>query len=338
MKFSVGDTVLLKRTKEEGKVIAILDKEMVEVEVLNIRFPAFNDELEHPYLDWFTSKKMNAKKRALTLDDFPPEPTAPIKREQASDEAQGFFLAFLPVYHFDGKEEHVAQLKIYFVNESAYTLKMYYSCYVGSENTFSFGTQIFPGQHLYLHFIKYDALNDKIDLSVKLEQQQEKEKLGEIENTIRLKPKTIFQNLKMIEANNQPLFRMKIADDFPIVNLADWIKDAFFSAPKANAIRTFKTLKKQDAEIDLHIENLVDDYQNLSNAEKLQIQLLACEDAVHKALQFRQPSLIVVHGIGSGKLKDEVHRLLKSMVEVKHFENKYSSRFGFGATEVFLKY
>lgn len=338
MKFSIGDKVLLKRTKEEGKVIAILDKEMVEVEVLNTHFPVFTDELEHPYLEWFTSKKMNAKKRALTLDDFPAEKPEPRTEKSKGDIDPGFYLAFLPVYHFDGKEEHIARLKIYLINETEYQLKLYYSCYLGNENTFSFGTNLLPYQHLYLHYIKYDDLNDKIELNIKLEQQQQKEKLGDLETQIKLKPKTVYQNLKAIEENNQPLFRLKIAEDFQEANLVDWTKDAFFSLPKANTIRTFKTLKKQESEIDLHIENLVDQFQGISNAEKLNIQLAACEDAIHKAVQFRQASLIVIHGIGSGKLKEEVHKLLKGLKEVKHFENKYSSRFGFGATEVFLKY
>jgi dsDNA-specific endonuclease/ATPase MutS2 len=46
----------------------------------------------------------------------------------------------------------------------------------------------------------------------------------------------------------------------------------------------------------------------------------------------------VVHGIGKGKLKDEIHEILKTKKEVKSFINKYDSRFGYGATEILFQY
>jgi dsDNA-specific endonuclease/ATPase MutS2 len=47
--------------------------------------------------------------------------------------------------------------------------------------------------------------------------------------------------------------------------------------------------------------------------------------------------MIVIHGIGSGKLKDEIHEILKYRKDVKSFVNQYDPRFGYGATEVFFK-
>ena len=80
-------------------------------------------------------------------------------------------------------------------------------------------------------------------------------------------------------------------------------------------------------------------YHNMSNAQKITAQLVACEQAVMDAYHNQQASIIIVHGIGAGKLKEEVHRLLKSMKkQVRQFENKYSQKYGFGATEVFLRY
>jgi len=88
----------------------------------------------------------------------------------------------------------------------------------------------------------------------------------------------------------------------------------------------------------LHIEQLVTDYHQMSNAQKLDAQLLACEQAVLDAVQQQMPSIIIIHGIGTGVLRTEVHQLLKRMrAQVRHFENKYSQKYGFGATEVFLR-
>jgi dsDNA-specific endonuclease/ATPase MutS2 len=46
----------------------------------------------------------------------------------------------------------------------------------------------------------------------------------------------------------------------------------------------------------------------------------------------------MIHGVGSGKLKDEIHELLKVKKEVKSFFNKYDPRFGYGATEIFFQF
>jgi dsDNA-specific endonuclease/ATPase MutS2 len=46
----------------------------------------------------------------------------------------------------------------------------------------------------------------------------------------------------------------------------------------------------------------------------------------------------VIHGIGEGKLRDEIHDILRLKKEVKSFVNQYDPRFGYGATEIFFQY
>lgn len=54
------------------------------------------------------------------------------------------------------------------------------------------------------------------------------------------------------------------------------------------------------------------------------------------AVAHRQANLIVIHGVGKGKLKDEIHDILKTKRDVKSFINQYDGRFGYGATEIFF--
>jgi dsDNA-specific endonuclease/ATPase MutS2 len=42
--------------------------------------------------------------------------------------------------------------------------------------------------------------------------------------------------------------------------------------------------------------------------------------------------------VGTGKLRDEIHEILKTKKEVRTFANQYHSDFGFGATEIFFQY
>ena len=76
----------------------------------------------------------------------------------------------------------------------------------------------------------------------------------------------------------------------------------------------------------------------MSNFEILSIQLNEFEKMMDLAIAHYQSSLIVIHGVGTGKLKDEIHDILKTKREVKNFINQYDPRFGYGATEIFFKY
>ena len=105
-----------------------------------------------------------------------------------------------------------------------------------------------------------------------------------------------------------------------------------------DASKARENLEPARSVIDLHIEKLSDDWKHLSNFEILTIQLKAFEKYYYLATAHRQPNLIVIHGVGSGKLKDEIHEILKTKKEVKTFVNQYHPNFGYGATEVYFGY
>jgi len=82
--------------------------------------------------------------------------------------------------------------------------------------------------------------------------------------------------------------------------------------------------------IDLHIELLTNNSQYMDNFEIVQIQLDACQKKVEHALNSNFQKLIIVHGIGTGVLKAEVHKLL-SNYKLRFYLTKDA-----GATEVML--
>ena len=90
--------------------------------------------------------------------------------------------------------------------------------------------------------------------------------------------------------------------------------------------------------IDLHIEKLTDEWKHLSNFEILTLQLKEFEKWYELAVAHHLASMIVIHGIGVGKLRDEIHDILKTKKQVKTFVNQYQPRFGYGATEIYFQY
>ena len=103
---------------------------------------------------------------------------------------------------------------------------------------------------------------------------------------------------------------------------------------KDDQIKKRKTKKNQRfskvLKIDLHIELIIDYYKELENHEIVNIQLKKCENEIIKAMDTRIEKIIIVHGIGVGTLKKEVHQLLD-----QYNFRYYTSQDG-GSTEVML--
>ena len=90
--------------------------------------------------------------------------------------------------------------------------------------------------------------------------------------------------------------------------------------------------------VDLHIEKLTDNWKQLSPIEILDMQLKEFEKWYDLAVAHLQSQLIVIHGLGSGRLRDEIHDALRLKKEVKSFVNQYHPSFGYGATEIYFQY
>ena len=98
--------------------------------------------------------------------------------------------------------------------------------------------------------------------------------------------------------------------------------------------RTSKSQKRQKGQtvlkIDLHIELLTSNYHYLDNFEIVQMQLNECHKKIQQAINSNTSKLIIVHGIGTGVLKLEVHKILKNY-NLRFYLSKDA-----GATEVMV--
>jgi hypothetical protein len=105
--------------------------------------------------------------------------------------------------------------------------------------------------------------------------------------------------------------------------------------PEPSSVKTREETRKLEwREIDLHIENLTSDSGNLNAGQMLEIQIMAFDKAFDKALVDGIGSLIVIHGVGSGVLKQEIHKRLSQNKMIKFFKEGRKEKFGYGATEI----
>lgn len=89
-----------------------------------------------------------------------------------------------------------------------------------------------------------------------------------------------------------------------------------------------------EMEINLHIEELLDNYSGMSNAEIILVQLRHFQRAIDKAVGGHYRKLVVIHGVGNGRLKHEVRAILSN--ENFRFHDASYAKYGYGATEVII--
>lgn len=330
MKFSIGDRVLLKQTGEEGIVVSLISHEMVEVECGGIVFPVFIDEVEHPYLKWFLDKaKQGFSKPHLTLDDLP---VADSGRDKQSP--SGFHLSFLPEFKLEVFDEIVDKMRVYFINQTAYRLNLQYECLGKNGPLFRHTTAILPFSHFYLHDIPFDCMHEQPRFNWSLQQSDDTTRAAGLSGVLRIKPKKLFEYILRIQQENQPSFSIMLAEDFPEPQPLAPLRERKSVPSKRMELPDDHT---PVPEIDLHLDQLVPDTKGMTNFDMLRLQLQVFEQTLDKAIRLHQHSLVVIHGVGKGRLKEEIHSILRAHDAVSYFVHQWSPRYGMGATEIFFK-
>jgi hypothetical protein len=337
MKYEVGDKITVLLTNEDGKVVEIMNEKMVMIEVKGVRFPAYMDQIDFPYFKMFTEKREAAKKKVF-IDQVRKEKAAIKPRE-----GDGMVLSFFPVYSKDVFDDDVVEkFKIRLLNqmETAYTFN--YNLMIGGESHFQLKNTVEPLSDFYLHDVDFEELSDspRFDFEFGLKE-PDKRKAPYFEVSLKLKGKQIFKKIEEIQIKNEPTFGYLLFDAYPNkveeekVDLS-MLGNAGYRVYDVSRVR--ENLESARTVVDLHIEKLSDSWKHLTNFEILTLQLKTFEKYYDLAVVHRQPLFTIIHGVGTGKLKDEIHDMLRLKKEVKSFVNQYTPSYGYGATEIYFQY
>ena len=337
MKYQEGDKIIVLHTNEEGKVIEIMNERMVMIEVKRVKFPAYIDQIDFPYFKMFSEKKLVEKKK-IFIDN--------IKQEKGKIKAKvddGVFLAFMPIFDKDIFDDDVVEkLKVYLINQTETAFHFTYKLLFNGENNFELKNTIQPLSDFYLHNVNFEDLSDnpRFDTEFSLVN-PDKKKAPYYETSLKLKAKQLFKRIEEIQLKNEPMFSyplFKIYPDKLDEEKVDLSKLGNSGFRIYDAHKTRENLPPARTVVDLHIEKLTDDWKHLSNFEILTLQLKEFDRFYDLAVAHHQPSLIIIHGVGTGKLRDEIHEQLRLKKEVKSFVNQYHPSYGYGATEIFFSY
>lgn len=341
MKFQIGDKVVVLHSNDDGEVVDIINEKMVMVDVRGVKFPAYTDQLDFPYFKQFSSKKIVPEKKEkpkVFIEDVPRE-----KKQIKDRVVDGVWLAFIPVLVSDEfGDDVVDELKVHLVNRTNDGYKFTYKLNFQGETNFDLVNQIRPFEDFYLHDVPFENLNDSptfaFDFSL---EKPDKNRAEYFEASLKLKPKQVFARIEELKRKGEATFSYKLFDTYPPRVEEPGIDVSILGAKGFkiyDVSQTRQHLEPAKNEIDLHIEKLTPDPDALDNLAKLDLQLRAFEKYLDLAIAHHKPALIVIHGVGSGKLRDEIHEILKYKRGVKSFFNKYHPAYGYGATEIYFQY
>ncbi len=335
MEYWIGDKVILIHTQEEGIIQEQVNAKEYLVEVKGVLFPVFEEHLQYPTYTFFTPKKAKQENKIQYHEPL----------VESNINALNF--SFLPQFVDDKQNPQIAYFKIYLSNQSGKNLSFRYEQSCRNETLFGLETMLLGQQNLYLHDIPFDYLSDSLRLCLSWHSDEKKSYKQNHERKasrfiFKPKPQEMMNKIHLLLSGQESSLCIPIEAEKESV---EKISAATLQLLKQKKTTTSSALKTPQAlmqtglskyVIDVHIEKITNQYNRLSNYEILQLQLQEVEKYIDLALRDNLFSMIIIHGIGTGKLRHEIHTHLSKMSFVKKFHNHYHPLYGFGATEVFF--
>ena len=343
MNFKIGDKVKFLNEKGQGIVTRIINKTTLGITI--------EDGFEIPYaisnlVSERDERNDHPKQHPVPEESRVEKEVIHAVTDLREEEEEGVYLGFSPE---NIKNISASDINVWVINHTSYHLLFTYSIWSnGSYQLIETGTILGYSAEL-VQTIRRKELNDHRNFKIDalFFKKKEYEHQHPVSNVIKLKPIKLYKE-NAFQPNG---FIPENALIFDVYRLKDEEETAepFMITEKKLAKILFQKSRTQDKpkvskphannnplnemEIDLHIEELLEDYTKMSNAEIIKVQLTYFQNALDKAINEHFKKLIVIHGVGNGRLKQEVRALIENHSSLKYQDASYA-RYGFGATEI----
>lgn len=246
---------------------------------------------------------------------------------------------------FDDKETERRGISLYFINDSNYQVFFTMGTYDGKYCKNIVASQLEDNTKIHIKDIENEEYNDISNLFVQVicYRNHVYKPVNVIEQEVKIQPTKFYQESTFISTEffQKPAYLVKLSQRSLPPKLTDEeihkaIKQKEKGFKKVDTIKK-KGDKNQVEEIDLHIENLVDDYKDLSNKEILDIQLARFTTTLEGAILSGAKKIIFIHGVGNGRLKHELRKTLDTKYKKLRYQDASFKEYGYGATLVLLK-
>jgi len=351
VKVKVGDKVRFLNDVGGGKVVKIKDSRMVVIETDDgFEMPVLSNELvvidnASDFRISQTSDKnnnaQNVSKPTLqkvhsTTDDI-------IEGEDISGSEVALSMAFVPDNINDLQS---SSFKLYVINDSSY--RVFYTLSLWNENllnpiksgVLTSETKEFVKEFTISDINETKVLNLQAVYFKNIAFNAYKPEFFDFElNPVKLMKKGNFSENDFFD---EKAYVISISDTEREELLQQITDEAIEKVikQKESFVPAKKQVKKSDTspeEVDLHIQELIDDWQNMTPGEIIQIQLARFETALEGGLRSNTRKMVFIHGVGNGKLKYEIYKILDKKYPSLKYQDASFKEYGYGATLVMLK-
>jgi len=348
MRLRIGDKVRYLNEVGEGRVTKIVDEKTVEIlNEFGFEVPVLEKELVA--VDVAESEFVNRtnEEKHIEVDnniDEIPEQVEDVFEEELPEVASNDTEVLLGVI----KEENT--YKCYLINDSEFNL--FVNVHHQKNDVFNnvFSSKLEAG--MKENFIEYstnevkDGINFIFQIIFIAKSQTSVQ--SPIEKSIVI-PAVKFFKQGVFKENDyfhedaliQPVFVYGLKDEVEKLTQQDIqniIKQKQESDKFTKELSTkYKTQKNFEImEVDLHIQEVLENFKGLSNTEMLMAQMQKFHSEIKVAIEKRVSKVVFIHGVGNGTLKNEVRKSLQQEYKKYKFQDASFKEYGFGATMVYI--
>jgi hypothetical protein len=255
---------------------------------------------------------------------------------------QGILIALQPQFSFDNA---ITSVGIYLLNNTE-ECRQYEACFTTAQRPEkNFSNVIQPQSAVMLEGFRFIELNDNPSLAIKIIFGNEF-----VARYLKFKPKTFATQPFPVPLLDKPAYLYEIwkpaaekvsssdaspeSSNTPFNVDVDKLKEEML---KGNSNISKKIIHEPaPMVIDLHIEAINPEFSRLPAAEILQIQMGVFQKTLERAIACGYPSLIAIHGVGTGILRKHIIEYCNTHPRVKKCDEPLVNKYGYGATEIFF--
>lgn len=330
--FQGKDTVLVEG--DDGFEIPALIREVVVVESLDSQK--------------FTRQPVPSVQAPVERPTPKPEPKEELIIEETSEgERLSAYLAYLPL---EPKAIQQSAYEAYFINESNYYLFFNYMNRQNNSWISRYNGLIEPNTKIFLEEFEKSELNDLERVCVQFIAFK-KDKPYSLKNvvSVELRIDTVkFYKIHCFMENDffeedaliYPIIRADVPERELLVSAVE-LQEAMQQKAYADKPQPKQAVKKKQPspilEVDLHINQLLDNTNGLSNADMLEYQLTKFHEIMDQYTARKGQKIVFIHGKGDGVLRSTIEKELKSRYKQHYYQDASFREYGFGATMVTIK-
>lgn len=233
------------------------------------------------------------------------------------------------------------KIRIGYQNETVYRFVVKGEITFNGVNPISIKGDLRPGSYGEFGQLLFDQINDYPHFEMEIERHSEKGHEETFLCKIKTKPKHFLKMSNLRHWDNRPgrsytvwkpEMEKNTLKNIPTPKMKS--SPSIASSGRLVTIRDLSELAVFTRELDLHAEKLFKDPKSVSPEVIFNKQMKTFQWFMDKARSMNVERVFIIHGIGSGRLKNEIAKRLQYDPAVSSYTNEHHPKYGFGATEV----